>query len=199
MRSRITYNGKHFDFTVAPYRLQINPDRRVLRNISASGKQETLNVRSDLIVDIGFRNLQNRVAADATLKRYLLQWLMWAEAGMPWTLARDYTDMVLTTLTGNEAAGQTVIGLTSTTGIVADRQYVIRSEVQLEVVKVLSVDSSVQVTLTESLNHPYSTGDRFRTEQYWPGRLIENKNPISENPPLFYNFDLMFAEDVNLL
>jgi hypothetical protein len=94
-------------------------------------------------------------------------------------------------------AGSTIIGLTSTTGIDAGAQYIIRNDVHCELVKVLTVDSATQVTLVEGLNFDYSDGDRFRSEFYWPARLLDNDPVILERPPLHYDVELSFAEDLN--
>lgn len=197
MTARITYNSKNIDLSNDAYRLQIDYPRAVLTNRSASGLFETLNVKAECRVSVGFRNFLNSNATDATLKRNLQQWLMWAQAGLAWTFAWDSAEVVSTTLAGSEAAGQTAIGLTSTTGIDVGGLYVIRSLTHIEVVKIASVDSAVQVTLTETLNHDYSVGGRFRSERYWPARLASTKFPIIESPPLWYGLEFDFFEDVN--
>lgn len=199
MPNRISYNGKLIDFTQDCFRLQYDMPRVVMANRSASGIVETLNVSAEVVHALGWRSFVNATAADATLKRNLQQWFSWAQRGGAWTFARDSGDMVLTTLSGAEAAGQTVIGLTSTSQIVAGRQYVIRSLVHAELVKVFTVDSGVQVTLVESLNHGFAAGDRFRSYEYMPARLISNANPIVEAPPLWFDVNLSFREDVNSL
>lgn len=190
---------KTVTFTQDCFRLQIDSPRNVLRNLSAAGQVETLGIRADVLVSIGFRSFVNSNSSDATLKRNLQQFYQIAMSGGTWYFARDGSNLVLTTLSANEIAGQTVISLTSTTGIVAGRQYVIRSETSVEVVKVLSVDSGVQVTLVEGLNFEYASGSRFRAEQYWPARLDSNENILIERPPLWYDVDLKFVEDVNTL
>lgn len=199
MASRISYNSKNIDLTKDAYRFDTEYPGSALTNRSASGNVETLNVKADVLVSLGFRNFLNSVAADATLKRNLRQWFEWARKGGTWTFAWDSGEVVNTTLTGAEAAGQTVIGLTSTTGIDAGGLYIIRSQTHMELVKVNTVDSAVQVTLAETLNHDYSTGDRFRSERYWPAQLVSNVNPIIERPPLWYDVEFDFFEDVNSL
>lgn len=197
MPNRITYNGKTIDFTQDGYRMQPEPPRSVTSTQAAGGVVETLNIRANMLMEFFWRRFVNANSADATLKLNLDKWFQWAQAGYPWFFARSSADMVLTELSGGEAAGQTVIGLLDTTGIVAGRRYVIRSDINMEPVKVLSVDSSVQVTLTDTLNHGYGAGDRFRSEQYWPGRLVNARNPVREVPPLWYDVELAFIEDVN--
>jgi hypothetical protein len=198
MASRITYNSKNIDFTNDAYEFEIDQRRSVLTNMSASKLVETLNVGPDEIITIRFRNLLNSNAADATLKRNLRQWFMWALAGNSWTFARDSAEAVNTTLDVGESAGDTVIDVASTTGIDVNGLYVIRSATHMETVKIDSIDAGAgQVTITETLNFDYANGSRFRSAEYWPARLVESRNPIIENPPMFYDVELIFMEDVN--
>jgi hypothetical protein len=201
---RITYGGtgsplvaKTIDFPEYVYRMT-PPEyvRQTLVNKSASGVVETLTVRTDVLIELGFRSFPNSTSAYATLKRNLKQWLLWAQAGETWTIALDSTDTVLTTLAGNPVEGDVTFALASTTGIVAGRSYVIRNDVDVEIVKVLSV-ASPNITIVEPLNVGFFLGDRFRTEMYWPARLSDNRPVIIEKPPLWYDVELRFEEDVN--
>ena len=198
MAAVLIYNSKTLTFTDSAYRRQIDYPRSAIRNISASGIAETLNVRAACKVSVGFRNFEYADATDETLRRNLLQFIAWAEAGNSWTFAIDSAEQVNTTLTATEAAGSTVIGLTSSTGVDASGFYVIRSLTHLELVKVATVDSGVQVTLTETLNHAYVTGDRFRSELFWAG-LLTSAQVVDQGNGLHWSFELEFTEDVNEL
>lgn len=199
MANRLAWNSRTLDFEQLPTAFQIEYLRNVLENRSASGECEVLNVSFDVRVAFSWRRFVNSVTADATQKRKLQQWFQYSQGGGAFTFARDSAKTVSTTLTGAEAAGQTVIGLASTTGLTAGDTCVIRSKLDGEVVKILTVDSGVQVTLVEPLDSSYASGSRFRHEQYWAGRLMGARNPIIEVPPLWYDVDLSFYEDVNSL
>jgi hypothetical protein len=201
---RITYGGtgsplvaKTIDFPEYVYRMT-PPDyvRQTLVNKSASGMVETLNVRTDVMVEMAFRSFPNATAAYATLKRNLKQWILWAQSGNSWTLALDSTDAVSTTLASNPVEGDTTITLASTSGIAVGRSYVLRDDVDVEIVKVSSI-ASPNVTLVEPLNVGFFSGDRFRTELYWPARLSDTRPVLIEKPPLWYDVELRFEEDLN--
>jgi hypothetical protein len=197
----IQYNSKTITFTQSIYRIQLDSPRQVIRNVSATGFQETLNVRADVTVDLAFRWFKNSVATDATLKRNLQQWSVWAQEGRAWNFGLDSANVVNTVLTANAAAGASVLSLSSMSGVAVDGLYVLRNALSLELVKVtaLNTPGAGQVTLAETLNFSYFTGDRFRAEWFWPARLLSNDNPLIERPPLWYDVEMRFAEDVNSL
>lgn len=197
----IAYNGKTITLSKIPYKLSIEDQPQVLNNRSASGRCETLLVRTDTRIDWASRNFRNRDATDATLKRQLRQWIVWASLGKSWTFAIDSTDSVLTTSSGAITAGAPFISLTSLTGIVANNLYVLRDAMHLELVKVTALNSPSpgQVTLAETVNFAYPSGARFRSERYWPGRLVPDRYPIVEHEPLFFDLEFGFTEDVNSL
>lgn len=197
----ISYNSKTITFTQDVYRMQLDYPRQVIRNESASGFVETLKVRADVTADLAFRYFVNASAADAALKRNLQQWSVWAQEGRAWNFGRSASDTVATVLTTSAAAGATVLALSSMTGVAVNGLYVLRNALTLELVKVtaLNTPGAGQVTIADTLNFSYFLGDRFRSEQYWPARLITNQNPLIERPPLWYDVELRFAEDVTLL
>ena len=193
MAVRITYNSKNVDFTKGAAVRDIYYPRQVLQGVSTARKTETLNVYADCIVHMAFVNFMTGDATDDTLKRNLYQWKQWAEAGNAWTMAYDSAETVKTTLTATEAIGSTVIDLTSVSGIDVDGLYVIRNSVNIELVKIVSVGAST-VTLTEGINVAFASGDRFRAEHFWDGRLISCK--LTEDVK-FWDFELEFSEDMN--
>jgi hypothetical protein len=197
----IIYNGKTITLSKIPYKLSIEDQPQVLNNRSASGIAETLLVRTDTRIEWAARNFRNRDTTDATLKRQLRQWIVWASMGKAWNLAIDSTDAVLTTSSGAIAAGASFISLTSLTGIVANNLYVLRDAMHLELVKVTALNSpgAGQVTLAETVNFTYPSGARFRSERYWPGRLVMDRYPIIEHEPLFYDLEMALTEDVNAI
>lgn len=206
MTVRIAYGAtgspavaKTIDFPYMAYRMT-PPDypRLTLGGKSAAGIKETLTVRTDASIDLAFRNLLRRDATHITLKRNLKQWEQWAQNGSAWTLALDSTNTVNTTITNSPAADASVITVASAAGIVAGREYVLRNEFDLEVVKVSGI-AGLDLTLAEPLNFAFFSGDRFRAEMYWPARLVDNRPIIIERGPLFYDVELRFMEDLNSL
>ena len=82
-------------------------------------------------------------------------------------------------------------------GIVAGDQCVLRNAAQLELVKASSV-SGTTVNLTESLNFGFAAGARFRHELFWPGRMVSvEKHVVQEKPPLHWDAEFDFMEDMN--
>lgn len=196
--SQLTYNSKTVAIGTLCYRLQIDRKRLALRGTSANGIIETLNVRVDELVSIGWRNFASANATDATLRRNLQQWLQWAQKGGTWKIARDAGEMVETTVNGAAALGATSLTLTSTTGVLPGKTYIIRNETDYDIVNVATVNVWTNVvTLTEGLNYAFATLARFRSEHYWSGRLPESSVPIIEDPPLHFTFELDFLEDLN--
>jgi hypothetical protein len=194
----ITYNGRTINFTQQGWRYQLNTPRQIIRNQSAAGLVETLKIRADVEIELDFRWFVNTVAADAELKRQLKQWHVWAQEGRPWNIGMNSDDTVYTTLTANAPAGSTAITLDNMILIVVGGLYIVRNELNLELVKVTAIGGST-VTIAEPLNFGYLTGDRFRSERVWPARLLRNDNVIIEKPPRWYDVELRFAEDVNAL
>lgn len=190
---RLAYNSRWIDFPYQIWRIQDDPIHATLRNQSASKVEELLNVSVDQVVDLAWRWFTN--ANDATLKRNLRQWFEWAQQGGAWYIALDNGQTVLTTLSAAASAGATTVTVTSAMGIIVGKLYVIRSATKYQLVKVSAI-SSTTITLTEALDFDVASGDRFRSEQYWQGRLVNNTNPIVEMPPLHYDFNLTFREDV---
>lgn len=172
--------------------------RRTLRNESASNVVETLTVRHDVTLDIAFRGCLNREEPWITMKRNVKQFAAYAQYGRLWYLALDSTDTALTTITNAPVEGSTVISLLNSSAVVAGRSYVVRNDVDVEVVKVASI-AVPDVTLTEPLNFAFFPGDRFRSELYWPARLVDDSPIIVERGPLWYDVEIRFIEDVNSL
>ncbi len=193
----LTYNGKTLTFPLAPYRLD-TPDYPLQSNTSRtlSGESEDILFRADAAISIGFQRFVNATSDHATLKRNLQQWLQWAQSGQAWTFARDSAKTANTTISSAAAAGASTVIVTSATGLSNGDQCILRSKDTIELVKISNI-SSTTITLTETLNFGYAAGSRFRAELFWPGRLLDKKNPIIEQPIRHWGFELTFAEDVN--
>ncbi len=187
---RLTYNGIDVDFLTDLDELDPQYPDLNIKNTAASGTGETLIQRNDVIVRAGLS-----MEIDPDLKRQLRNWFEWAKKGKPWTFARDRSETVLCQLVGDFDAGDTTIELTDTSGVVVGKQYVLRTDTLLQVVKVASTSAPL-VTLEEPLTYDFPSGSRFRSELYWPGRLMSNASPIAQGRVL-YGITLDFREDMN--
>jgi hypothetical protein len=198
---RITYNGNNIDFPVDAYILEIDQQMFGLSNFSASGTEEYLAVSLEVGVKVTFRGFLNANSTHQQLRQDIQQWDIWAQLKLPWTFARDRNETILTTLSAAASAGATTLALTTTASIREGALYVVRSKDVKDLVKVFTVDTTSQVTLTRPLLNSYEAGSRFRSEQFWPCRLEEGySNPIIEQPS-YHGFEIGFyaREDVNSL
>lgn len=196
---RISYDTKYIDFDCFLPAILPDPMSGAVRVASSTGKRQTLLVNAETIVPFMIGGFKYGNSTDETVRRKLIQWREWAQSGLPWTFARDASKSVNTTLTAAALAGATVIQLTSTTGLTAGDSCVIRSEIHQEPVAILSIDSGVQVTLSETLNFGYPNGSRFRHADFWPAQLIDGANPIQEESNTSWRFALRFVEDTRAL
>ena len=201
---QIRYGGLAFpevrvDFPEYIYRRN-PPDyvRQTLQNQSASGVVETLSVRTDTQVELAVRWQENQNPITARLKRLLQNWQQYAMAGYPWFFALDKERTVYTTVQNNPQPSDIVLNIVNPASMILGGRYVIRNAVDLEVVEVVDL-SVTTVTLKEPLQFRYFEGDRFRDEMFWPGRLMDKNPIIIEKPPLWYDIELRFNEDVNTI
>lgn len=177
---RITYNGKTIDFprdVAEPFNLF--PMRSALRNMSASGRCETLNVSSGYSVSAKLSGLSN--ATDAALKTSLFQAMQWAEAGEEWVFNRNSAVTVNTTLDGAAIVGVTSIPVVGAAGIVSGSRYVIESKTQVATVKATNSGTD-PVTISAGLDFAFAAGSRFRAYEYLPMvgsiRVTEHTNGL---------------------
>ena len=132
---------------------------------------------------------------DLTLKRKLQSWISLAQKkAVSWTFARDSADTVLTTLAADVSVGATSVTVASAAGVVAGRRYVIRNDRDIDIVEVQSIAGAV-LTLTGQVGFRFFEGDRFRTEEYWPGVWIMGEEGVSSVPPLHYSLKFRFREE----
>jgi hypothetical protein len=191
----ITYNSKTISFLEGFDDLNVYyPDAQIAPE-SASGIGETLGISVGCRVELS----SSQMDTGTTLERNLKQFHQWAKSGQAWYLALDAAEKILTTLSLSALQGATALTLTTTSGITAGNLYVVRSKTALDIVKVASVDSGTVITLTEALNFAFASGSRFRSEKYWPGRLVDQEPALISRPPVQYDFVLRFREDVNAL
>jgi hypothetical protein len=201
---QIRYGGGTFPERVIEFPEYIyrrNPPdyiRRTLNNQAVSGVVETLSVRTDVMVEMGFRWQKNADPQLARLKRLLKNWHQWALAGLSWTLALDPAHTVWTTLSSNPGPGDLVFSVNNPANIEAGRPYVVRNAIDLEVVQVTDITANT-VTIEDPLQFRFFSGDRFRDEMFWPARLYDKNPVVIEKPPLWYDVDLRFMEDTNTI
>lgn len=194
---RIVYNGKTLDFSYDGYRIQLDYPRRRVENYSASRIGEVLNISADVMHSFAIRWLVNSNATDAALRYHLYEFVEWARQGKAWTFARDSSKASSTTLSAGAAVGDTTLTVTSISGFSSGDLCILRSSTQIELVKINGAPSGNTITLADTLNFDYASGSRFRHEQYMPARLLGNQHPIQERPPLHYDFEIVFTEDMN--
>jgi len=126
---------------------------------------------------------------DRAFYRALQAWWAWACQGNEYAFALDSADTVDTTLDGTAAAGQKVIPLTSTTGIVALSRYRVRSTdlTKEEIIQVDTISAGVSVTAIANLIWGYASGDFFRSEDYFP-KVISKDDDFPAVEKDFGNF-----------
>lgn len=166
--------------------------RSAPRNISASGKPETLNIASGYTVRAIFTSLRTKDSTEGDLRTALLQASQWADSGQAWTLLADSGVTVNTTLDGAAAAGATSIPVTSATGILSGSLYAI--EKALEVATVEASNSATDpVTITAALDNGFPSGSRFRAFYYLP--LLATLRVIDNAFMNFYDVEIIGEVD----
>lgn len=196
MTARITYNGKNIDF-VKPNAIYIDPFVPRIVNATLRGDTETVFLpRVDVHVQVNFT--KNK---DAALRAQIHAWWQWAQQGNPFRFVLDTTKTVKTTITGQEAAGQTVLTVASPTGIMNGQQYVLIGGPNYQLVTVSGISGS-DITISSSLDFTFAAGSVFRDQYLWDGiiRDAEQHTPIRDlfdpEPPGTWEFNLDFFEDV---
>jgi hypothetical protein len=192
---QIEYNGTFINFPVDVYQLEIEQEMYGLSNRSASGTSEYLSVNLDIGVLARFRGFLDANPVHAALRLQIEQLDMWAKLKLPWTFARDRGEKIITTLSSAVPAGAMTVAVSSTDYIQPLSLYVIRSKVAGETVKVASVDSASQITLTTPLINDYEAGDRFRSRQFWPCRLEDGYHSMIVEKPEYHGFEIAFYAD----
>ena len=194
---RLTYNGKTIDFLQNPATLDIDPFIERVINRTLSRDVETIvNPAPDVRVRARWH-----WEANASLRVQLDNWWQWAQRGNSFRFVMDSAKTVKTTLSGAEAAGQTVLSVTSTSGFAAGN-YVLRSGPYYQLVIVTSVDGvGSTVTISSALDYAFPAGAVIRDEFLWDGVIADpqQQSPIVFNPMAkaeAFNFELNFLEDV---
>jgi hypothetical protein len=193
---RITFNSKNVDFTKDVAEFTILPVRARLRNESASGKSETLNMASGFSVTALIRNLKNSDATEGDLKTALYELMQWAEDGQSWVFNRDRDVTVNTTLDSAAVAGATSIPVASATGIVSGSRYAIESLMQVAIVEA-SNSATDPVTITVALNYAFASGARFRAFEYLP--MLGNIRISEHTSGMFYDVEIVGTVDKSAL
>lgn len=193
---RITFNGKNIDFVRPPVEFPILPIRTRLRNYSASGRCETLNVESGYSIRAVFTGLRNSDATEGDLKTALFELSQWAEDGRTWTFTSDSAITVNTTLSAAVLAGATSIPVTSATGIVSGRRYVIETLTEIATVEASNTATS-PVTITSSLNYGFTSGARFRAFEFIP--MLGSVRVLEGRIGMLYDVEITGLVDKNAL
>ena len=199
---RISYNSKDIDLAEDVSMLVKDPVVIAIRNLLQLGDIETLVQKTIIRGVIRWEILVSGGASDETRRRQFRQLSTWIQEGNTFTVARDRDKTANTTLSVAAAAGASSFTVTSTTGLTAGDQYILRDKVHVELTQIAvgGITGNV-ITPEETLNFGYAIGARYRDAEYWPARLAEDLGApiIQENPPLHFNVVLPFVEDVNSL
>lgn len=165
----ITYNSKTITLPLKEFDLIVRPSVTRRSNTTLTGAVETLRApRMDIKVSANFRLIQ-----DAAVRSQLQNWWQWAVRGGAWVLSLDSARTVNTTLSGAEAAGQTVLSVTSTTGISTGQYYKIIDGPNYMTVRVDSIGAGT-VTVSSAIDVAMGSGAIFRDEYYFPGVIRDD-------------------------
>lgn len=203
---QITYNSRTLSFPEKIYDIQIDYPGSAIVATSVTNIVQVLNVAPDVFVKLAARLFENSNSTHATFKRNIYQWFEWARQGFAWQLAMDPSKTANTTISSGALTGASSVVVADATGLVVGDNCVLKSSTQQEVVNIASI-SSTTIGLTETLLYDYASGVRFRHEKYWPARLGEynnasqlvmiRKHPVQEKPPLHFDTEFVFMEDMN--
>lgn len=167
---RIVFDGNNLNFPEQLTRFRPEPRVSRAQHTSDAGKTESLfRFRRDEI------EVELASFTDDVFRNELVAFWAFASRGELFSFAFDRDDTVDTTIaTSPVAKGATVIEVASTTGILDDTNYRLRSAaggLNEEIVEVLSV-SSPNVTLKVGTKFAYAVGDVFRSRFFYPSMKL---------------------------
>jgi hypothetical protein len=147
--------------------------------------------------DCRLEKLDGQTSVNQSFMREVEAAWAWIGKGGRFKLAMDALDLFGDTLDGSAAAGQKVIPLTNTAGIVVGNYYRVDSIQgegwQREIVQVASIVAGVSVTAVENLKFNFVAGDEFYSKFFFPRCVAEQDvSPISEGPHFDVEFRLRF-------
>ena len=181
---KFVYDGKTLSFAEALSSMERRKfsERDIV--FSASGKAGSVFEHALDMIEIEIELFDDRA-----FYRALQAWWAWACQGNEYAFALDAADTINTTLNGTAAAGQKVIPLTSTVGIVAASRYRVRSAdlTKEEIIQVDTISVGVSVTAVDNLIWGYASGDFFRSEDYFP-KVISRDDDFPAVETDFGNF-----------
>lgn len=191
-KPRITYDGTNLDF---PKLASDWENRRAsLRTLKIShGKAHAVSLRNQF--DLCRLFLEH--FEDKDFERQLYAWWSWAQRGEAYAVALDSADVIDTTLDGAAPAGQDVIPLTATAGIVIGNRYKIRevSGNEEEKIEVASISAGISVTATANLKYGYLSGDTFQSPEFLPKVIsLDGVKPWGPSRSIAFTLDHRFRE-----
>lgn len=198
MTAQLIYNSKTINLPKAANSIFIDPFVPRTTNTTLTGDTEIVYLPR---VDVRVRATFPPFATNNTTRLALHEWWQWAQKGGQFRFVFDSTKTVKTTLSAQEAAGQTVLSVTSTSGFVIGQQYVIVGGPNYQLVQVSNVGAS-DITVTSSLNATFASGSVVRDQYLWDGIIRDRDQhcPIKDlfDPEVFgtHTFTLDFYEDV---
>lgn len=189
----IVWNGNTLSFPHAPtlYRATPRTDRAVERSAGVVHATGLVSHYDEL--NVGFDNFE-----DAQFAADVVAFWSWARRGNQYAFALDTADMVDLDLSGAAAAGQKDIPLADTSSVVVGRRYRLREEVggEEEIVQVASVTVNVKAVAVNNLKFSYSTGDQFRSPDYFPKMIsMDSDLDLTRPRPTTYSFHHRMVED----
>lgn len=189
---QFTYGGNAIVF---PQELSLYNARRRAETalvFSASGRSSAVFLNAFDEVEIALDSFSDRGFFHA-----LAAWWAWAKLGKPYAFALDQNDAVEKILSGATAAGQKVIPLADTTGIVLGRKYRLRAAdgENEEVLEAASVNAGVSITAAQNLLFAYAAGDAARSLDFHPKVVsLDESFPAEEKPFLAFTMKHKFRE-----
>lgn len=180
---RITWNGNNLDLEdLSDYRA--TRGKKAITSRADNGQSYTYIHETFDVVEVGIDSFNSTATRNA-----LVAWWAWASQGKVYSFALDAAKTVNTTLSTSPAVGATSFNVNSTSGITANRPYLVRDTdgIEEEVVIVSSVSSSTVNFNTTPLKFAYTAGATFRDPDYFPKlETVDESFPVVENPGLTY-------------
>lgn len=170
---RIIFDSdKTIDLPIGPESILVKSRHEGSIEYSGSGVYEAVSQYGidEIMVDVRFQ--------EAAYRQLYNWWWTWARHRRPFALAMDTTKMASTTLDGTAAAGQKVVPVTATTGLVAGDSIQLRSATTAarEIHLIASVSAGVSITTTENLLGALVSGDICRHNHYFPSLICTDED-----------------------
>lgn len=189
---KFVFDGKEALFPRELSRYDARRKTVAATSFSASGRASTVFEHAFDEVEIVLDSFAERSFFHA-----LQAWWAWAKQGKEYAFALDGDDTAEVFLSGDAGAGESVLPLASTNGIVPGRTYRLRAADggSEEIIAVASVAEGVSATTASPLLFAYAAGDALRSVDFYPKVIsLDEKFPAEEKPFLVFEFKHKFRE-----